>query len=172
MVDGVPQGSILVSLMFNVIEGKAFAENSRSASIVSLLFSTKANIKRRKKMGGPRPTPLGSTGTLNQRHHLSVTHTFDGYLRHGLNHPQGGHGHAGVVGRLPDVGELQHVPPDGHVVLGRQVLGSEHPLHVRHGGAHRHARDVDAAARHDLVVSGRDGESRGHSTHCERRGAV
>ena len=97
------------------------------------------------------------------------TGTFDGDLSHGLDNTQGGHGHAGVVGRLHHVGELQHVAADGHVVLRSQVLGAQHPLDVGHGRAHRHAGDVHAAARHDLAVRRRDGEAWWDPTHCRER---
>lgn len=97
--------------------------------------------------------------------------TFHQDLGHGLDDPQAAHGHARVVGRFSHAVELQHVAPDGHFVLGGEVLGAQHPLDVRHGRAHRHTGDVDAPSRHDLVVRGEDGKTRGHAAHWERRRA-
>lgn len=88
--------------------------------------------------------------------------TFHCYLCHGLYHSQGWHGHTGVVGRLPDICELQDIASDGHVVLRREVFRPQHPFDIGHGGAHRHTRDIDAATRHDLIVCRRDGEPRWH----------
>lgn len=102
-------------------------------------------------------------------HTLRRPFTFHCYLRHSFDHPQGGHGHAGVVGWLANICELQDIAPDGHVVFGREVLGAQHPFDVRHGGTHRHARDIDAAAGHDVIVCGRNGEARRHSTNWKKR---
>lgn len=96
------------------------------------------------------------------------TFTFHCYLRHSFYHPQGWHGHTGVVGRLANICELQDVPPNGHVVFGCEVLGAQHPFDVRHGRAHRHARDVDTAAWHDVIVCGWNGEARRHSTNWKK----
>lgn len=96
---------------------------------------------------------------------LRVTLTFHDDLRHRLDHAQRGHGHAGVIVGLADVGQLQDVSADGHVVLGRQVFRPQHPLDVWHGGAHGHAGDVDVAPRHDLAVCRGDGEARGNPAH-------
>ena len=95
--------------------------------------------------------------------------TFDGDLGRGLDHAQRRYGHTGVVGRLPDVGELQDVAADGHVILWRQVFCSQHPLHVRHRGAHGHTGDVDVSPRHDLAVCWGDGEARGDTAHWTRQ---
>lgn len=103
---------------------------------------------------------------------LYIALTFDGDLGRGLDHAQGGDGHAGVIGRQADVGELQHVAPHGHLLLLGELHHSAHPLDVGHGGAHCHARQVDAAARHHLVIGGGDGEAGWDATNCRvgRRG--
>lgn len=111
-------------------------------------------------MTGPGPAPQ-QPGT--------PAPTFHGDLGHGLNHPQRGDGHTGVVGGTHDIAELQHVSANGHLVFLGELLGPHHPLHVGHGGAHRDARQVHAAARHHLLASGRDGETRSHTAHCGRR---
>ena len=43
-------------------------------------------------------------------------------------------GHAGVVARVPDVGQLQHVLADGELRVGGQVPGALPPLHSRNMG--------------------------------------
>lgn len=91
-------------------------------------------------------------------------------LSDGLDDAQAAHGHTGVVRRLPHAIELQHVAPNGHLVLRGQVLGAQHPLDVGHGRTHGHTGDVDAPARHDLVVGGEDGKTRGHAAHWEKGG--
>lgn len=91
-------------------------------------------------------------------------------LSDGLDDAQAAHGHTCVVRRLPHAIELQHVAPDGHLVLRGQVLGAQHPLDVGHGRTHGHTGDVDAPARHDLVVGGEDGKTRGHAAHWEKGG--
>lgn len=92
--------------------------------------------------------------------------TFDGDLGRGLDHAEGGYGHAGVVGRLSDVGELQDVAADRHHLLPGQLHLAAHPLHVRHGSTDRHAGQVDAATGHHLVIGGGDGETGRHTTYC------
>lgn len=98
--------------------------------------------------------------------HTGVSLTFDCDLGGGLDHAEGGNGHAGVVGRLADVGELQHVAAHGHLLLLGQLLHAAHPLHIRHGSADRHAGQVDAAAGHHLVIGGGDGEAGRHTANC------
>ena len=44
-------------------------------------------------------------------------------------------GHAGVVARVPDVGQLQHVLADGELRVGGQVPGALPPLHSRNMGS-------------------------------------
>lgn len=94
--------------------------------------------------------------------------TFHRDLGNGFDDSQAGHGHAGVVGGVLDVRELQDVPAHGHVILGRQVLRSLHPLHVGHGRPHGHAGDVDVAPGHDFMADREDGEARGHTANCGR----
>lgn len=106
--------------------------------------------------------------THRHAHSKKCTFTFHCYLRHSFYHPQGWHGHTGVVGRLANICELQDVPPNGHVVFGREVLGAQHPFDIRHGRAHRHARDIDTAAWHDVIVCGWNGEAWWHSTNWKR----
>lgn len=94
--------------------------------------------------------------------------TFHSYLSHSLYNPEGWHGHTGVVGWLPDVCKLQDVSSNGHVVLRREVLSTQHPLDIWHGRAHCHTCYVDAAAWHDLIVCRWNGESRWHPAYCKR----
>lgn len=101
--------------------------------------------------------PISQIGLQNKSELAALT--FDSDLSGGFDHAQRGDGHAGVVGRLADVGDLQHVPPQRHLLLLGQLHHAHHPLDVRHRGADCHAREVDAAARHHLLVGGRDGES-------------
>lgn len=93
--------------------------------------------------------------------------TFDSDLGRGLNHAEGGHGHTGVVGRLPDVGELQDVAANRHLLLPGQLHLAAHPLHIRHGSTDRNAGQVDAATGHHLVIGGGDGETGRHTTYCK-----
>lgn len=101
---------------------------------------------------------------------LCTTHadflTFHSDLGRSLDHAQRGYGHAGVVGRLADVGELQDVAANGHLLLSRELHLAARPLDVRHGGADCHACQVDAAAGHHLMIGGGDGETGRHTTNC------
>lgn len=92
--------------------------------------------------------------------------TFDSDLSCRLDHAQGGYGHAGVVGRLTDVGEFQDVAADGHLLLPGQLYFTAHPLYIRHGSTNSHAGQVDAATGHHLVIGGGDGETGRHTANC------
>lgn len=94
--------------------------------------------------------------------------TFDCDLSRGVDHSQGGYRHTGVVSRLPDVGELQHISANGHLLLFGEFLFALHPLHIGHWSAHGHAGEVHAAARHHLVIGRRDWETRRNSPDCWR----
>lgn len=91
--------------------------------------------------------------------------TFDGDLSGGFYHAQRGDGHAGVVRRLADVVDLQHVASHRHLLLLGQLHQAHRPLDVGHRRAHCHASQVDAAAWHHLLVGGRNGESGWDSSH-------
>ncbi len=97
-----------------------------------------------------------------------VSLTFDGDLSRGVDHAQGRYSHTGVVSWLPDVGELQHISANGHLLLFGEFLFPLHPLHIGHGSAHRHAGEVHAAARHHLVIGRWDWETWRNSPDCWR----
>lgn len=73
----------------------------------------------------------GPTHSLTQA--CSHSLTFHRDLSNGFYDSQTGHGHTRVVGGILDIRELQDVAAHGHVVFGRQVLRSLHPLDVGHG---------------------------------------
>lgn len=91
--------------------------------------------------------------------------TFHNNLCHRLDHAKCRHSDACVIVGLPYVSQFQDVAADGHVILGRQVFCSQHPLDVRHRGAHSYTGDVDVPPWHDLAVRWGDGEAWGDTTH-------
>lgn len=94
--------------------------------------------------------------------------TFDSDLGRCFDHAEGRDGHTGVVGRLHDVVQLQHVPADGHLILFGQLFHTSHPLHVGHRGTYCHACEVHAPSRHHLMVARRDWESRSNTPHWNK----
>lgn len=92
--------------------------------------------------------------------------TFDCDLSCSLDHAQGGYGHTGVIGRLADVGELQYIAANGHLILPGQLHFTTYPLDVRHGSADCNAGQVDAASGHHLMIGGGDGETGRHTANC------
>lgn len=93
--------------------------------------------------------------------------TFDSDLGYGLDHAQGGYGHTGIVGRLSDVGELQDVAANWHLLFLGQLHLTTHPLDIWHGSTNRNTGQVDAATRHHLVTGRGDGETGRYTTNCK-----
>lgn len=93
--------------------------------------------------------------------------TFDSDLGRGLDHAQGGYGHTCVIGRLPDVSELQDIAANRHLLFPGQLHLGAHPLDIRHGSTNRNTCQVDAAARHHLMIGGGNGETGRHTTNCK-----
>lgn len=108
----------------------------------------------------------GKNGAQGLTERYAKTMTFDTDLRCGLDDAQRRWGHTRIVGRLPDIGELQHIPANRHLILPGQLQLPTHPLQKWHGGADCNTRQVNAAPGHHLLVRGRDGEAWRHASYC------
>ena len=82
---------------------------------------------------------------------------------------QFGGGHTGVVACVANVLKLQHIFPDGQLIVGGEVSGSLSPLDKRHGASHSHTGDVQTGSiLHFILCLRSDGEVWRHSTNCKK----
>ena len=79
---------------------------------------------------------------------------------------QFGCGNTGVVARIPDICQHQHIFPYWNIIVRSKVLHSLSPLHERHRTAHSHTGDVQISSVLHFVLQLRtDGEMGRYAAH-------